>query len=147
MAVPGNHDRERAWQLGWWLKAWFRGRGGVTIDAEPSATKYLEWGHNLIRWDHGDVKVKPEHIGLQMAQERPEAHARAVKAGGAIEWHAGHLHHEMMKDIYGTVYRWFPTLCPADAWHSRAGYRGSRAGAQALTYSRAGFSALHQHVA
>ena len=125
--VPGNHDRQMTYLLGWALAAWFRTMDNVTIDNEPTLHKSYGRGSWGIVWHHGD-KLKPEQLAMLFADAYPDLWARAAYR----EVHQGHLHHSRDGEMRatdesnGVRVRLLPSLVPADEWHEKHRYRALR---------------------
>lgn len=125
--VPGNHDRQMTYLLGWALQAWFRTMNSVTIDNTPTLHKAYGRGNWGIVWHHGD-KLRPEQLAMLFADAYPDLWARAKYR----EVHQGHLHHtrdgEMRAtdESNGVRVRLLPSLVPADEWHDKHRYRALR---------------------
>lgn len=125
--VPGNHDRQLTYLLGWSLYAWFRDCGRVTIDNTPTLHKSYGAGSWGIVWHHGD-KLKPHELAMLFADAYPELWAQTTHR----EVHQGHLHHtrdgEMRAtdESNGVRVRLLPSLVPADEWHEKHRYRALR---------------------
>ncbi len=132
--VPGNHDRQMTYLLGWALQAWFRGMNSVTIDNAPTLHKSYGAGKWGIVWHHGD-RMKPEQLAMLFADAYPELWARTMYR----EVHQGHLHHSRDGELRatdesnGVRVRLLPSLVPADEWHDKHRYRALRE-AQALEW-------------
>jgi len=129
--VPGNHDTLSAWQMGDSLSCYFHRTPGVTIDNEPTARKYVEFGKVMLLFTHGD-KGKHGSYPLLMAQERPEMWARTRHR----EVHTGHLHQTRTQEFMGVRVRISPALCPPDAWHSEKHFVGNLRGAESFAWDR-----------
>ncbi len=127
--VPGNHDNERCFYLGACLQAWFRMHPNVTVDNAPTQRKYYRYGNTQIGFTHGSEE-KPDKLPMIMASEDKGNWCEAK----FHQWHLGHLHHEITRDIQGVVVRYLTSLAPPDEWHSCRGYIGSVQAAQAFEY-------------
>ena len=132
--VPGNHDRQLTYLLGWALQAWFRDWDDVTIDNAPTLHKSYGRGKWGIVWHHGD-KLKPEQLAMLFADAYPDLWAGTTYR----EVHQGHLHHSRDGEMRatdesnGVRVRLLPSLVPADEWHEKHRYRALRE-AQALEW-------------
>ncbi|MFW5828048.1 MAG: hypothetical protein ACOCU4_08145 [Alkalispirochaeta sp.] len=132
--VPGNHDRQMTYLLGWALEAWFREMDNVTIDNAPTLHKSYGRGKWGIVYHHGD-RLKPEQLAMLFADAYPDLWARATYR----EVHQGHLHHSRDGEMRatdesnGVRVRLLPSLVPADEWHEKHRYRALRE-AQALEW-------------
>jgi hypothetical protein len=130
VVIQGNHDYERMFYSGEFLRAFFLNDERVTIDNNYHPRKYYNYGVNLIMYTHGD-KEKPAEMPLIMATEQPMMFAKAKFR----EVHCGHLHKEMVNEYRGVKVRFIPSICANDAWHKMMGYEAKRTG-QAHIWSK-----------
>ena len=130
VVVPGNHDRNRAMQVGITLQYAYRTDKHVNVDCGPRERKYYRWGKVLLGFCHGDKvsrgRGKPTLPEI-MADERPEDWAGSRWR----EWHLGHLHKNMqhvttIDERRSCVVRYLSSLSGTDAWHMGEGYGGHR---------------------
>ena len=128
--IQGNHDYERMFYAGEFLKAFFLSDERITIDNNYNSRKYYTYGVNMIMFTHGD-KEKPAEMPLIMATEEPMMFAKAKFR----EVHCGHLHKEMVNEYRGVKVRFIPSICGNDAWHKMMGYEAKRTG-QAHIWSK-----------
>lgn len=131
VAVPGNHDTLGAFHLGDSLECFFHTASDVTIDNAPTLRKYIEWGHAMLLFTHGD-KGKREKYPLLMAREQPEMWARTRFR----EVHTGHFHQTQVQEFNGVRVRILPSLCAADAWHAENMYVGNIRAAEAFVWNK-----------
>lgn len=127
--VPGNHDRQRTFELGEVLKAVFERTADVTVENSPATRKYYQAGpRNLIGFTHGNME-QHANLPMLMAQEVPKLWSEARHK----EFHLGHWHKRRSKmfvpveEQAGVLVRIIPSLCPADAWHAAMGFIGKLA--------------------
>lgn len=124
--VPGNHDEQSTYFLGKYMEAYFRTAVDVEIDNSPRFRKYHRFGEVLLGFTHGNNE-KHVDLPLIMATECPDL----WKESKFREWHVGHLHQRRstrvmdLSENRGVVVRILPSLCSADAWHSKHGYIGN----------------------
>jgi hypothetical protein len=136
LLVPGNHDQVSAWHTARFLWAWYRQCAAVTVEHEPRARKYHEYGINLIGFTHGNEE-KASSLPAIMATESSAAWARTHWH----EWHLGHYHrqretqHASVDTFDGVTVRTLPSLSGRDSWHYRKGYLGTRL-AEAFLWSK-----------
>ena len=130
VVIQGNHDYERMFYSGEFLRAFFLNDERVTVDNNYSSRKYYNYGVNLIMYTHGD-KEKPAEMPLIMATEQPMEFAKAKFR----EVHCGHLHKEMVNEYRGIKVRFLPSICSNDSWHKSMGYEARRT-AQAHIWSK-----------
>lgn len=119
--VPGNHDMLMTLVLSIALQQFFEDEPRVHIDASPAMYQWYRFGQNLIGITHGD-KAKPDGMMGVMAVDRAKdwgetAHRRI---------YAGHIHHEVVKEVPGVIVEHLRTLASKDAWHAGMGYRSGR---------------------
>ncbi len=139
--VAGNHDKERTFYLGAYLQAWFRNHPNVTVNNQPTPRQYYSFGNTLIGFTHGNEE-KPAMLPGLMAREAKQEWA----ACKFYQWHLGHLHHEITRDIQGVVIRFLTSLCPPDEWHASKGFVGSVQAAEAFEYHPTqGLITTHYH--
>lgn len=143
VAVPGNHDETMTAWFRLLLATHFADDRRVTVHNNFTHRQYLEHDGNLLGFAHGD-KAWNKLAGL-MAIERPEAWSRCPYR----EWHTGHLHKQASRTrsvvdsdgvdtIQAVVIRRSPALCPADDWHAREGFLGSRQAMETWFYAPGG---------
>ena len=130
VVVQGNHDYERMFYAGEFLRAFFLNDDRVIIDNSYDSRKYYKYGVNLIMFTHGD-KEKPAEMPLIMATEQPLLFAQTKFR----EVHCGHMHKEMVNEYRGIKVRFIPSICANDAWHKMMGYEAKRTG-QAHIWSK-----------
>lgn len=124
VCISGNHDKQRLWYLGEYLRAWYRNSGVVKIDNTPPQRKYVNWGKNLIGYTHGNNEVRGSLPVLMFEEAGVDFSKIEFK-----EWHTGHLHGyaekntRVAKESFGIREIVLPSLVPLDAWHSGKGYR------------------------
>ena len=130
--IAGNHDPLATWHLGDSLQSWFRHAKNISINNEPTARKYYQYGTNLLMFTHGSAKLKIEQYGAKMAAERPDL-------WGACRWreaHTGDKHHRRVLELDGYTVRILPSLRPPCAWSSENLYIGAIRAAEAFVWNR-----------
>lgn len=127
--ISGNHDYERTYYLGEYIKAWFRNNPHVVVDNAPTQRKYFRFGKTLLGFTHGNEE-KHDKLPLIMASDRKEDWAITDHR----EFHVGHLHNETTKEYNGVKVRILPSLMPPDQWHASKGYVGNIRAAEAFLY-------------
>jgi len=133
VVVGGNHDHERSFYLGHYVKGWFHSHPNVTVDNSPTQRKYHRFGTTLIGYTHGHEESPARLPGI-MAKERPDLWA----ATQHHHWHLGHLHREILTEDVGVKIRWLPSLCPADEWMASKGFIGNDQAAEGFVYDPEG---------
>ncbi len=123
IVIQGNHDYERMFYSGEFLRAFFLNDERVTVDNNYNSRKYYKYGTNMIMFTHGDKEKKAE-MPLIMATEQPEMFAKTTHR----EVHCGHLHKEMVNEYRGIKVRFIPSICGNDEWHKMMGYEAERTG-------------------
>jgi predicted phosphodiesterase len=126
--VQGNHDFERDYYLGEFLRAWYRGNEAVNINNSPKSRKYVEFGENLILFTHGNEEKQSE-LPLLMATEHPSFSKCRFRTA-----HLGHLHQTRVVENKGVTVKILPSLCASDAWHKIKGFCGNRRSAMGFLY-------------
>lgn len=69
--IPGNHDEYVGWTLVKWLQAYFRNQTNLTINSDPSYTKYIKYGSSALAFNHG-YKIKPEVLAQNFPMQFKE---------------------------------------------------------------------------
>ena len=123
IVIQGNHDYERMFYSGEFLRAFYINDERVGIDNSYDSRKYYKYGTNMIMYTHGDKEKKAE-MPLIMATEEPEMFAKTTHR----EVHCGHLHKEMVNEYRGIKVRFIPSICGNDEWHKMMGYEAKRTG-------------------
>ena len=123
VVIQGNHDYERMFYSGEFLRAFYINDERVWIDNSYESRKYYKYGNNMIMFTHGDKEKKAE-MPLIMATEQPQMFAETKHR----EVHCGHLHKEMVNEYRGIKVRFIPSICGNDEWHKMMGYEAKRTG-------------------
>lgn len=131
-SIEDNHSRYESLYIADALDAYFHRDDQVTVDASPGASKFHRFGDVLLGMNHGDC-MKPRQLVGEMVDQRQRDFAECVYR----DWLLGHLHKEMLEvdTEMDTGFRRLPSLCGADAWHARMGFRG-RKSAVLLVYDK-----------
>lgn len=119
--VPGNHDRLLGVSLLHSIRSWFNNASDVTVEKSFKPRQYVQRGRNLIGFAHGD-SIRLNDLPLIMASEAPNLWGASKNR----MWFTGHLHHEVSKDIKGTMIYQLPSLSPADRYHALHGHTTAR---------------------
>lgn len=117
----GNHDELLSLVLSIALQQYYEREPRVHIDPSPQMHHWYRFGLNLIGVTHGD-KAKAMDLMAVMANDRAEdwgatKHRRI---------YAGHIHHDVVKEVPGVTIEHLRTLAAKDAWHAGMGYRSGR---------------------
>ena len=131
VAVPGNHDHETTIYLGMLIETFFRGNPNVTVDTRPTTYKFVEYGTNLLMFNHGD-KIKEVSLPLILAQQNPEAWGRTT----CREVHQGHKHTRIVAEYAGVIVRHIRAMCPTDKYCKENGYVGNVRGGEAYVFDK-----------
>ena len=126
--VAANHDKMLSFFLTKHVEAYFRNCRNVKVNASPYPRKYVTYGDCLIGYSHGADERK--QIDVLMQQECPTWSQTKWR-----EWHLGHLHKEMAREIGGVIIRNVASITSRDNWHTEHGYQATRK-AQAFVWSR-----------
>jgi hypothetical protein len=100
--IPGSHDEENTWYMGIVLNAYFRNNTNVTIDISPTLRQFLQFGKNLLGFDHGQYPTF-ERLFANMAF----ADTKAWESTVFKYFFTGHLHH---KEVKARVWQGGPKL-------------------------------------
>ena len=135
--TPGNHDWHSCVWLISVLRAYYSRCSHITVNLQESDRKAMVWGDNLLIWTHGD-KIAPAKWPAIIAAESAvlwgQTKYRYLKMG--------HVHHQktiapvVVNEQAGLVVEYLAALCPADTWHSSAGFVGTQRGASAFEYHK-----------
>lgn len=134
LPIPGNHDPDVMMYLGEVLAAWFRNCDRVLIDNAPTTRKFYQWGDVGLMFTHkgGKGERQAQRNRLLMATERRKMWGDTK----FNEIHTGDLHQVRLEEEFGVRVRILPSLCAADAWHSREGYVGNVRSAEAYLWNK-----------
>lgn len=115
----GNHDESMSWAFIQMLKAMFPQAG---FDDSMAQRKCISWRNCFIGITHGAYKKSSKNdlrgqFTIQFAEEFARAKVREI--------HAGHLHNEEEKDIYGVMVRRLAKNGESDDWSDDEGYVGA----------------------
>lgn len=115
----GNHDESMSWAFIQMLKAMFPQAG---FDDSMAQRKCISWRNCFIGITHGAYKKSSKNdlrgqFTIQFAEEFARAKVREI--------HAGHLHNEEEKDIYGVMVRRLARNGESDDWSDDEGYVGA----------------------
>ncbi|MCG7507039.1 helix-turn-helix domain-containing protein [Mesorhizobium retamae] len=128
--LKGNHDKETAPAVAWYLAAWYRNDPRVYVDLDLSLFFYHQHGKVMLAATHGH-EVKLRDMPQVMASRRAEM-------WGATKYryaHGFHVHHKsgFVTEGGGVVCESHQAPIPADAWHYGAGFSSGRS-LQTITY-------------
>lgn len=116
---PGNHDKT----VGWFFARILKTRYGDIVDDSPKERKVVWWNGCFIGITHGDKqRDTPNGLMCNFTTEYPALFAAAT----VREIHAGHLHNESSKDVYGVQVRRMSTGNKDDEWTIDEGYRSKK---------------------
>ena len=121
LIVPGNHEYNRLFHLGDSLQCWYRNSNTVSVDNRPLNRKYYDYGLNLVGYTHGDATPR-QRLRSLIVEENGMAYAKSRFR----EYHTGHIHHEVVIDIDGVIFRSLPTLVIPSKWVKFKGFLGLR---------------------
>ena len=115
----GNHDESMSWAFVQMLKAMFP---QAEFDDSMKQRKCISWRDCFIGITHGAYKKSTNEdlrgqFTIQFPVEFAEAKVREI--------HAGHLHREEEKDIYGVMCRRLCRNGATDEWSDDEGYVGA----------------------
>ena len=115
----GNHDESMSWAFVQMLKAMFP---QASFDDSMLQRKCISWRNCFIGVTHGSYKKSGKsdlrgQFTIQFAEEFARAKVREI--------HAGHLHNEEEKDIYGVMVRRLAKNGGTDEWSDDEGFVGA----------------------
>lgn len=131
--LKGNHDKETAAAVAWFLSAWYRNEPRVYVDLDQSIFFYHEHGKVMLAATHGH-EAKLKDMPQIMASRRPEMWGRTKYRYA----HGFHVHHKsgFIAEGGGVVAESHQAPIPQDAWHYGAGFISGRS-LQTITYHSA----------
>jgi len=132
--IKGNHDESLSWAFTKMLEQMFP---QIEFDTGFEERKVHLFENIFIGYTHGD-KGK-NRIPRLFPAEFPEQWANAK----VRELHAGHIHHEVVKDEFGLTMRSMATRARTDQWHRDNGYVGAHKRFMVFEYSTDELEAIH----
>ena len=121
--MSGNHDRILGVALMMYLAAWYRDAPDVQIKQNSASPRaYLEYGQNLLCFNHGDLVTKTTDLARLAAVDKPREWGRCAHK----MVFTGHLHGLKLEEDRGFTRMQLPSLSGKDRWHDRHGYVGNR---------------------
>lgn len=132
--IIGNHDESMSWAFCNYLAARYP---QVTFDLGIDERKVHSFGDVAVGMTHGDGRTRRDLDRIFLAEFPAFATARVR------EVHAGHYHHEMTRDEYGTVVRSLSTAARTDKWHREEGYVGACKRFACFEYDTDALNAVH----
>lgn len=121
----GNHDEFSSLWLLLFLQAKYEDKPDVIIHEPEGPRQFLEYGNNIVGFEHGDGARKSDLPKL-MATEARAMWGRTQHR----TYYTGHFHGELQEEDGGILHRQFESLTPADRWHASKGFCLNR---QAMT--------------
>lgn len=125
---PSNHDYASGYMLADSLSSWFHASKNVKFNCDIIHRKYVQYGLNMLCFDHGDGAKEKDTKDL-MADEEP-------KMWGATKYRYAYKHHVHHKrkvnwvsgeDYIGVAVEYLRSPSAIDPWHHRNGYRNMKA--------------------
>lgn len=128
--LKGNHDKETAAAVAWFLSAWYRNEPRVFVDLDQSLFFYHQHGFVMLAATHGH-EAKLRDMPQIMASRRPEMWGDTRYRYA----HGFHVHHKsgFITEGGGVVCESHQAPIPQDAWHYGAGFISGRS-LQTITY-------------
>lgn len=125
---PSNHDFATGFMLADTLSSWFHNCKHVSFQADIVHRKYIEYGLNMLAFDHGDGCKEAQAKDL-MADEQPEMWGR-TRFRYAYKHHVHHMKRVRYpdgEDFIGVTVEYLRSPSSADSWHAKNGYRAPKA--------------------
>lgn len=128
--LKGNHDKETAAAVAWFLSAWYRHEPRVHVDLDQSIFFYHQHGKVMLAATHGH-EAKLRDMPQIMASRRAEMWGATLYRYA----HGFHVHHKsgFVTEGGGVVAESHQAPIPQDAWHYGAGFISGRS-LQTITY-------------
>jgi len=140
--VPGNHDMNTCFTLGFALHLVFENDPNVTVDSDPCPKKVYKFGKCLVGWEHGHERARRREIALNLAVDFPNLWGQTEFR----EIHTGHEHHLEVEDVQSVIVRRVSSLTSNDYWHHTSGYIAQRATEAFLYHKDRGLVSTHLYV-
>jgi hypothetical protein len=130
--LKGNHDEHASTALSYFLQAWYRNEGRVTVDVSPSLFYWKRYGSVFLAATHGH-EAGPKQMAGIMAARRPED-------WGLTKYryaHTFHVHHvsKFVSEEGGCIVETHQTPAPQDTYNYGAGFLAGRS-LQSIVYDR-----------
>jgi hypothetical protein len=125
---PSNHDFASGFMLADSLASWFHNAKNVTFHTDIVHRKYVQYGSNMLAFDHGDGCKERDTKDL-MADEQPVMWSK-TKFRYAYKHHLHHKrksHFQGGRDYIGVTVEYLRSPSGTDAWHDRNGYVSPKA--------------------
>lgn len=125
---PSNHDYASGYMLADTLSSWFHNSKNVVFKTDIVHRKYVEYGLNMLAFDHGDGCKVYDTKDL-MADEEPEMWGRTKFRYS----YKHHIHHKKKinyisgQDYIGITIQYLRSPSSADSWHAKNGYISPKA--------------------
>lgn len=135
--VPSNHDFQSIFYLGDLLECYYEKNKNITVDNQPKARKYIQYGKCGLGFTHGNEENHND-LAMIMLRENQKNWMHVE----FMEWHLGHFHkkkqmqYKNTDDYKGVTIRLLRSLSSADAWHYTKGYIGSIKGAESFIWDK-----------
>lgn len=126
----GNHDETVGWMIVQSLMQRFYNEPRVTFDDKMKERKAFIWNDIFIGFTHADKS------GSRTPKAFEAEYKRQILEAKIVEFHSGHLHHEIVKDESGSVFRTLPTGAETDDYHYDKGLMGANKRFQLFEYSK-----------
>ena len=128
----GNHDELLAFYASVLLEKLYENVDNINVDSSIENRKYVTWGKCLIGFTHGHKEKKRLETENIMQIEMREAWGNSK----FFEFHIGHLHHSIVKEMGGIIYRNIGSISTLDKWHKESGFVGANKTAQAFLWHK-----------
>jgi len=151
LQIPGNHDRQSSYTLGWVLWAYYHNDPNVTVECSPEPYRFWRWGKNLLGFDHRGMKQ--ERLAALMANEcsGPGPRQGWWDETSYREWHLGDQHRKgggrpVAMTEQGVGVEFLTGLTPANEWHKLKSFNWQTRGAVAYVWDKATGPEARLHV-
>jgi hypothetical protein len=141
LQIPGNHDRQSSYTLGWVLWAYYHADQNVIVEKSATPYRFWKWGCNLIGFDHRGKNT--EKLASLMANEcsGPGERGGWWDTSRYREWHLGDQHRKgsgkpVQMTEQGVGVEFLTGLTPANEWHKINAYSWQQRGAVAYVWDK-----------
>jgi len=125
---PSNHDFMGGFMLADTISSWFHKSKNVSFRTDIIHRKYVEYGKNMLCFEHGDGAKERDAKDL-MADEEPQMWGRTKYR----YCYKHHIHHKKAisyisgKDYIGVTVEYLRSPSGTDGWANRNGYVSKKA--------------------
>jgi hypothetical protein len=118
MLAQGNHDEVTSQALSHALGVMYRDSDRITVVDNTNPFMYHKHGRNLLGITHGNIKGINNLPAIMEKDNFGNMYDVKNKY-----WYIGHRHQRELRSFPGGYIETFPSMCKADSWSHRSGFR------------------------